>query len=126
MKVLVAPCSFKESLTANDVAAIVSEVVRDAGHDVTSTPLADGGEGTLDALVRPLSLAVVSAKVDAMLPGWPKVEARFGLNASRQLAVLEAATVVGLGLIEKKRRDPLRATTVPVGQLMNAAVDAGA
>src|SRR6478672_10446279 len=118
MKVLVAPCSFKESLTANDVATIVGDVARDAGHEVAISPLADGGEGTLDALVRPLALEVMTARVDAMLPGWPGVEARFGLNASKRLAVLEAASVVGLMLVPKVRRDPLRATTRGLGQLM--------
>ena len=126
MRVLVAPCTFKESLTASDVGAIVSEVVRAQGHDVACSPLADGGEGTLAALVGPLSLEVVSATVDAMLPALPSVNARFGLNASTRVAVLEAASVVGLDLVARERRDPLRATTRGLGQLMNAAIAAGA
>src|SRR5438874_411033 len=126
MKVLVAPCSFKESLTANDVAAIVGEVVRDAGHDVACCPLADGGEGTLDALVRPLGLELMSARVDAMLPELGKIEARFGVNVARRVAVLEAAAVVGLSLVKRERRDPFRANSRGLGQLMNAAIEAGA
>jgi glycerate kinase len=138
MKVLVAPCTFKESLTASEAAHTLATCVRRAGHEATELPLADGGEGTLAALAAPLGLAMRTVVVDAMLPSLGtggRVEAQLGLRLSgastaprahSTLAVFEAASVVGLTLVEKSQRDPLRATTAGLGELMNAAVEAGA
>ncbi|HEY4223980.1 MAG TPA: glycerate kinase [Myxococcota bacterium] len=122
MKVLIAPGSFKESLTASDVARCVAHEARAAGCAVDVAPLADGGEGTLAALREPLGLRMVASDVRGML-GEP-VRARFGLRQGR--AVIEIAEVVGLALLPPSARDAFRADTRGVGELMNEAVNAGA
>ena len=122
MRILIAPCSFKESLTATVAARILAHVARARGHDVDVVPIADGGEGTLDALRRPFALSMRSMRVPGALSA--PMFARFGIGPDG--AVIEAAEAVGLACIPKERRDPLRATTVGVGALVVRALDLGA
>ncbi|MBI1944593.1 MAG: glycerate kinase [Deltaproteobacteria bacterium] len=122
MRVLVAPCSFKESLTASDAARVLARVARARGHTVDTVAIADGGEGTLDALREPFGLTLRTVQVTGAL-GAP-VRARLGV--SRAAVVIEAAEVVGLARTTRARRDPMRATTVGVGQLVRRALELGA
>jgi len=126
MKVLIAPDSFKESLSAVEVARAMADGVRDvlARADIDLCPMADGGEGTVEAMVAAAGGRYRSADVFGPL-GEP-LRARFGLLDDGATAVIEMAAAAGLALVPPDRRDPLRTTTFGVGGLVRAALDAGA
>ncbi len=125
MKIVIAPDSFKESLTAlevaNAIAEGIAEVVPDA--DCRRVPVADGGEGTVRALVDESGGQVIAQTVTGPL-GTP-VEAFFGLLGDGQTAVIEMAAASGLELVAPADRDPMRATTRGTGELIRAALDRG-
>ena len=119
----VAPDKFKGTLTADVAAAAMARGVRTAGFDdVRVRPLADGGDGTLDALVAALGGSRRTTRVTGPL-GDP-VEAEWAL-LSDGTAVVEMARASGLLLVEG-RNDPLRATTRGTGELIAAALRSGA
>lgn len=124
MRIVIAPDSFKESMTAAEAAAAIERGVRTALPEATCAvlPVADGGEGTLDALAAALGAELREVDtVDAL--GRP-VRAAFALAADG-LAVIEVAQVVGLGLLAG-RRDVLHATTAGLAALVLAALEADA
>ena len=125
MKVVVAPNAFKGTLTAPQAAAAIALGVREVfpEADIVEIPVADGGDGTMEALVAANRGEYRRARVEGPL-GDP-VEARFGLIDSGSTAVVELATASGLILIPPERRDPRRASTYGFGQLLQAALDAG-
>lgn len=127
MKLLLAPDSFKGSLTAPEAADAMATGVRQILPDaeIVLLPLADGGEGTMEALV----LATGGRRQFAAVTGplGRKVEASFGLlGPDGKTAVVEMAAAAGLLLVPPGRRDPRRTTTHGVGQLLRQAADAGA
>ena len=126
MKVVVAPDSFKECLSAEAVARAIGRGVRAAAPDaeVVEVPMADGGEGTVRALVAATGGTLHRATVTGPL-GEP-VEAEFGLLGDRATAVIEMAAASGLPLVPPSRRDPTRTTTRGTGELIGAALDLGA
>ena len=126
MKVIVAPNAFKGTLTAPQAAEAIARGVRDVfpDADVVEVPVADGGDGTVEALVTARRGEYRTASVEGPL-GDP-VEARFGLIDSGRTAVVELATSSGLVLIDPSRRDPRRASTYGFGQLLEAARAQGA
>ena len=110
--VLVAPDAFKGTLRATDVAAAIGRGLERAGLQTDICPIADGGEGTLDALADAVGAEIYTASVQDPL-GRP-IEARFGLTPSSRrgaTAVVEAAAASGLHLVAGGERDPLRAST---------------
>ncbi|WIY81657.1 glycerate kinase [Propionimicrobium sp. PCR01-08-3] len=125
MKVVLAPDSFKESMSAAHAAAAMSRGVRSVFPDAqcVEVPMADGGEGTTDALVAVLGgeFRQVST-VDAL--GRP-IQAVYGLDPGG-LAIIEVATAVGLGQIKPDERDVLRSTSSGVADVIVDALDAGA
>lgn len=123
---LIAPDAFKGSLSANDFCAIAQEVLeaRFPGCEVVALPLADGGEGTAEALVAGTGGRLIETEVTGPL-GTP-VDAHFGLLGDGTRAVVEMAQASGLPLVPPDRLDPLRATSYGTGQLIQAAVGAGA
>ncbi len=125
MHVLIAPDSFKESLSAADAARAIDAGLRAARDDATCNlcPLADGGEGTVDALVAATGGTLRTTRVTSPL-GAP-VDARWGLLGDESTAVIEMAQAAGLHLVRTGRRDPTRTTTFGVGELIVAALDAG-
>jgi glycerate kinase len=125
--VLVAPDTFKGTLMATDVAAAIGRGLSRAGIETDLCPIADGGEGTLDALADPLGAEVRTASVQG--PMGRAVEAPFGLTpAGRRgaTAVVEAAAASGLHVVDESERDPVKASTFGTGQLIAAALEAGA
>jgi glycerate 2-kinase len=125
--VLVAPDAFKGTLTATEVAAAIGRGLEYGGREVDLCPIADGGEGTLDALVEPLGAEVCTASVQDPL-GRP-IEAPFALtrpNRRGATAVVESAAASGLHLVPERERDPVKASTFGTGQLIAAALHAGA
>jgi glycerate 2-kinase len=126
MKIVLAPDSFKESMTATEAVAAmragVHAVIPDA--ECVGVPMADGGEGTVDAVVDALHGQHLEAEVCD--PLGRTINARYGYIPLRQLAVIEMAAASGLELIPPDRRDVLRASTFGVGQLISSALDRGA
>jgi glycerate 2-kinase len=122
--ILVAPDSFKGTLGAAEVAAAVGAGLEAAGRPVDLCPVADGGEGTLDALVQGLGAEVRTARVSDPL-GRP-VEAAFGFAADSAVGIVETAAASGLHLVGPDERDAWEASTAGTGELIAAAVQAGA
>jgi glycerate kinase len=125
VKVVCAPDSFKECLSATEAAAAMADGVRRALPDaeVDVSPVADGGEGTVEALVTALGGEYRETPVTG--PCGEPVVACWGL-VDDGTAVMEMAAAAGLQLVPRTRRDPRRTTTFGVGELMLAAIRAGA
>jgi glycerate kinase len=125
MRIVVAPDSFKGSLTAAEAAEAMARGVRTvwAEAEVAKVPMADGGEGTVDALVAGTGGRFVTRRVTGPL-GRP-VEARFGLLGDGETAVIEMASASGLLLVTPDQRDPRYTTTYGTGELIRAALDLG-
>ena len=128
MKILLAPDSFKGSLSAEQVCAAlragVKRVLPDA--NCVALPLADGGEGTTAALVAASGGRLLHRWVSGPLPGGAKVQACFGLLAGGHTAVIEMAAASGLPLLPPDQRDPRHTTTYGTGELVAAALASGA
>jgi glycerate kinase len=126
MRVLIAPDKFKGTLTAVQAAeAIARGWLRAAPTaDVEQVPMADGGEGTLDALVAAEGGELRRARATGPL-GDP-VEAQYGVVGARRTAVVEMARASGLMLISEARRDPKRTTSRGTGELILEASRQGA
>jgi glycerate kinase len=126
MRVVVAPDKFKGCLPASEVAAAMARGVRAAwpGVELVEVPMADGGEGTVEALVAATGGTYVEATVADPL-GRP-VGAVCGRLGDGSTAVLEMAAASGLVLLEPGERDPFRTSTRGTGELLRAAFDAGA
>ena len=120
--ILVAPDSFKGTYSAAEVAAAIGRGLESAGWPVDLCPVADGGEGTLEALVRAIGGALRTATVSDPL-GRP-VEAAFAVGDG--FGIVETAAASGLGLVEPDERDAIAASTFGTGQLIVRAVEAGA
>src|SRR5690242_14854043 len=121
--VLVAPDKFKGSLTAAEVASHVAAGLRRAaggGLAIACVPVADGGDGTLDAAI---AAGFGRVPVRASGPTGEPVDAAYGRRG--ELAVVELASVCGLGLLPGGRREPLRASSFGMGEVIGAALDAG-
>jgi glycerate kinase len=123
MRVVAAPDKFKGTLTAAQAARAIASGWRrtDPSAEIEELPVADGGDGTLDAIVSALSGRREWIRVTGPL-GDP-VEADFGLVDSPRglVAIVEMARASGLGLLSDGRRDPVRATTRGTGELILAA-----
>ena len=121
--VLVAPDSFKGTFSAPEVAGAIAAGLRSAEREAIEFPVADGGEGTMDVLVNALGGELRS--VTAPDPLGRPVEARFALLPDGG-AVVETAQASGLGLVAEDERDAWAASTRGTGELIVAAVEAGA
>lgn len=126
MKVVIAPDSFKGSLSAVEAASAIARGVRKAAADavIVEMPLADGGEGTVDALVTACGGRLVEARVQDPL-GRP-VRARYGILGDGAAAVVEMAAASGLPLLSPQERNPLKTSTFGTGQLILDAAANGA
>ncbi|MGA9925899.1 MAG: glycerate kinase [Isosphaeraceae bacterium] len=126
MRVVIAPDKFKGSLTALEAAEAMARGLSrvDPSAEIDRVPMADGGEGTVAALVAATGGSYRTVTVTGPL-GDPVV-ASFGLLGDGRTAVLEMASASGLWLVPPALRDPLRATTRGTGQLLLAALKAGA
>jgi glycerate 2-kinase len=122
--VLVAPDSFKGTFTAPEAAVALGAGAVDTGCRVDLCPVADGGEGTMAVLLEQVGGVRRQARVHAPLGN--VVSASFALLDHADVAVVETAEASGLGLVPESLRDPERASTYGTGELIAAAVDAGA
>ena len=126
MRILIAPNAFKGSLSALEAAEAIAEGVQVAAPDVELVllPIADGGDGTVEALVAAPHGEHRSLRVRGPL-GDP-VNAAYGLIDQGSTAVIEMAKAAGLALVPPQQRDPRITTTYGVGELLQHAYDAGA
>lgn len=127
MRIVVAPDKFKDCLSAAAVARAMAEGIHRAapGAVIDQCPLADGGEGTVDALVAATGGKIITRKVTGPLPRM-KVDAPFGILGDGFTAVVEMAAASGLWLLKPEQRDPNRTTTYGTGELLREAANAGA
>ena len=125
MRIIIAPQSLKGSLTAAEAGQAIAEGVRTIlpEADVEIVPVADGGEGTVQALVDATGGQIVQQMVTGPL-GEP-VLAFFGLLGDGRTAAIEMAACAGLPLVPPEKRDPRITTTYGVGELILAALDRG-
>lgn len=124
MKVVVAIDSFKGSLTSMEAGNAAKEgVLRAQEAQVVVRPLADGGEGTTEALVEGLGGAYVEVPVTG--PLGERVTARYGIMEDGRTAVMEMAEASGIILVKREELDPWRATTLGVGEMIRDAVKRG-
>jgi glycerate 2-kinase len=121
---LVAPDSFKGTFDAGEVAAAIGRGVEEAGGEADLCPIADGGEGTAAALLAKLGGRLIEA--EAHDPLRRPITARFALLAGERTAVVEVAAASGLPLLSEDERDAEAADSFGTGELIAAAVAAGA
>ncbi|WP_084576080.1 glycerate kinase [Sporomusa malonica] len=125
MRIIVAPDSYKGSLSAVAVATAMEQGILSVfpNAEVHKVPIADGGEGTVEALVTATNGRILCQEVLGPL-GQP-VEAFWGILGDGETAVIEMAAASGLTLVPKEQRDPRVTTTFGTGQLIKTALDQG-
>ncbi len=124
MKIVVAIDSLKGSLTSTEAAKAIKEGILSVTEaEVVIKPLADGGEGTVEALISAMNGKWVSA--DVIGPTGDKVTCPYGIIEDTQTAVIEIAGAAGIVLVPKEKRNPLYTTTFGVGEVILDAMDRG-
>ncbi|MTI60041.1 MAG: glycerate kinase [Firmicutes bacterium] len=125
MKVMIAPDSFKGSLTALEVANHIKKGILKVfpNAEVLNVPMADGGEGTVQSLVDATDGEIIVKDVTG--PLGDKVAASFGILGNGKTAVIEMATASGLPLVPEDKADPSITTTYGTGELIKHALDQG-
>ncbi|HHV3048996.1 TPA: glycerate kinase [Escherichia coli] len=125
MKIVIAPDSFKESLSAEKccqaIKAGFSTIFPDAHY--ICLPIADGGEGTVEAMVAATDGNIV--KLEVCGPMGEKVNAFYGITGDGKTAVIEMAAASGLMLVAPEKRNPLLASSFGTGELIRHALDNG-
>lgn len=123
MKIVVAPDSFKESMTAKEVCDYIEKGLKEVSKDweIVKVPMADGGEGTLEALIDATNGKILKEKTVG--PLGEEVNSRFGILGKKNIAVIEMASTSGLELISPEKRNPYLTTTYGTGQLILKALD---
>ncbi|AKE60157.1 glycerate 2-kinase [Citrobacter farmeri] len=126
MKIVIAPDSYKESLSATEVAQAIEKGFREIFPDAqyVSVPLADGGEGTVEAMIAATHGSAHSALVTG--PLGEKVNASWGMSGDGKTAFIEMAAASGLALVPPEKRNPLITTSRGTGELILQALDSGA
>jgi len=122
--VLVAPDSFKGTFRAAEVAALICEGFVAGGRAAEPCPLADGGEGTIEALSAGMEVERVPVVVSD--PLGREVDAGFALVDGGATAIVESAEAIGLALLAEDERDPERTSSAGAGELIAAAATSGA
>jgi len=125
MKILVAPDSFKESVSAIQVAEAISmgvlKIIPNA--EIIKTPISDGGEGLLDALVNDKNGKIITVKVYD--PLYRSIAAEYGILNEGTTAVIEMAKASGLELLKEQEKNPYNTSSYGTGQLILDALDRG-
>jgi glycerate kinase len=125
VNILLAPDSFKGSLSALEVAESLERGLRRANSKfkIKKLPMADGGEGTVRSLVDATGGKIITKRVTG--PLGDEVEAFFGILGNGETAVIEMAAASGLPLVSEEERDPTKTTTYGTGELIKAALEEG-
>ncbi len=125
MKILIAPDSFKESLSAKEVTEIIADTFLSElkNVEIIKTPMADGGEETSQTLTEATNGIFLEKLVKD--PLGREIKARYGISGDRETAIIEMATCCGLALLSKEERNPSITTTYGLGELIKDALDRG-
>lgn len=125
--IIIASDSFKDSLSAKEACAAIARGVKRVFPDsrIDIVPMADGGEGTVEALVDATDGEIRKLRVQGPLPN-QKVDASYGILGVEDTVVIEMASASGLELVDLNDRNPLITTTYGTGELIKAALDYGA
>lgn len=123
--IVLAPDSFKESMTAKEVCEAMERGIQKANPYITCihVPMADGGEGTMQSLVDATGGTVHTIQVKGPLGN--EVEASYGISGDGETGVLEMASASGIHLVSPEQRNPLVTTTYGTGELIKACLDHG-
>ena len=126
MKIVIAPDSFKETLSAFEVASAIESGFQNVfpEAEIIKIPIADGGEGTVDAMVRATNGSFEFSEVEG--PMGDITRAKWGMLGKSKTAVIEIAEACVLHLVSSNKRNPMAASSYGVGQLVIAALDKGA
>jgi glycerate 2-kinase len=126
VRILIAPDKFKGALNAREVAENIAKGLLDALPDIKidMVPMADGGEGTAEAICEPRGGSRLKCK--AHDPIGREIEARYAWIEDGQLAVMEMSETAGMRRLSESERDPVRATTFGVGEMILDAASRGA
>ncbi|WP_414164700.1 glycerate kinase [Superficieibacter sp. BNK-5] len=125
MKIVIAPDSYKESLSALEVATAIERGFREIWPeaDYVKLPVADGGEGTVDAMIAATQGRLIH--VDVTGPLGEQVNAFYGISGDEQCAFIEMAAASGLEQVPPVQRNPLKTTSWGTGELIRHALDNG-
>jgi len=125
MKIVVAPNSFKGSLTALEVSDAIEKGIREVfpEAEIIKIPMADGGDGTVECLVNATGGEILREKIIGPLGN--EILAHYGILGDKKTAVIEMAAASGLTLVPENKRNPLMTTTYGTGQLIKAALNQG-
>lgn len=126
MKIVIAPDSFKESMTALEAAESMEKGWKDIFGDeavIDIIPMADGGEGTTTSIAEALEASMHHVEVTS--PNQQKVMAEYAVSKDGRTAVLEMAEASGIGLVKKQERNPLTASSYGTGELILDALEKG-
>ncbi|SET16823.1 glycerate kinase [Kosakonia radicincitans] len=125
MKIVIAPDSYKESLSALEVAMAIERGFREIfpSAEYIKIPVADGGEGTVEAMVAATNGRIVKVAVKG--PLGEQAEGFYGISGDEQSAFIEMAAASGLEMVPPAKRDPLITTSWGTGELIRHALDAG-
>ncbi|MEO0137700.1 MAG: glycerate kinase [candidate division WOR-3 bacterium] len=125
MKVLIAPASFKGSITSIDIARTIARCMKKVYRDIiiNTTPIADGGIGTLDIITKHFKGRYITCVVTD--PLGKKNKAKYSIIKNKKLAIIELAQAAGLHLIPENSRNPLNTTTIGVGDLIRDSIKRG-
>lgn len=125
MKFVIAPDSFKGSMTAKEVAEAIAEGISKVfpAAEYELIPMADGGEGTVQSLVDATAGKLLTKEVTGPLA--KKVTATYGLLGNGKTAVIEMAEASGIGYVDEQTKDPLKTTTYGTGELIIDALNHG-
>ncbi|MBL5885225.1 glycerate kinase [Lelliottia aquatilis] len=125
MKIVIAPDSYKESLSALEVATAIEQGFREIfpDADYVKLPVADGGEGTVEAMVAATQGGIIKVQVTG--PLGENAEGFYGLSGDEQSAFIEMAAASGLEMVAPSLRNPLKTTSWGTGELIRHALDAG-
>lgn len=125
LTIVLAPDSFKESMTAKEVCESMEAGIKKINKDITCihVPMADGGEGTMQSLVDATCGKIYSLNVVG--PLGDEIEAEYGILGDGEIGILEMASASGIHLVPKEKRNPLITTSYGTGQLIKACLDKG-
>jgi glycerate kinase len=125
LKILVAPNAFKESLSAMEAAEAIATGILEVmpGVQITKIPIADGGDGTLEAVVAGTRGKVCKARV--LDPLGNRITAEYGITGDGTTAIIEMSRASGLALVPPSKRNPMVTTSYGTGELIRAALNRG-
>ncbi|WP_010238207.1 glycerate kinase family protein [Clostridium arbusti] len=125
LNILLAPDSFKESMTAKEVCEAMERGIKKVNKNINCihVPMADGGEGTMQSLVDATGGSIYS--INAIGPLGNEVKASYGILGDGETGILEMASASGIHLVPVEKRNPLITTTYGTGQLIKACLDYG-